>query len=131
MRAEITLLIADRNPNVRNFLKRELAKDGYLVITAKNGQEVVRWAYHPGSPQLLIVDPDFPDMKESSVLIKIRDRLPALPVILYTDIESFEICSKILDQAVFLEKRENNVEDLKKMVLHILQNASPQSRTDN
>ena len=45
MKKEYTILIADRNPNVRGLLKRELENEGYLVKMAKNAREVLDWAY--------------------------------------------------------------------------------------
>lgn len=44
MEKKFTLLIADRNRNVREFLKRELIAEGYGVKVARNGQEILKWA---------------------------------------------------------------------------------------
>jgi CheY-like chemotaxis protein len=36
-----TILIADRNPNVRELLKRELVAEGYSVQLARSSREVL------------------------------------------------------------------------------------------
>lgn len=126
-----TLLIADRNHNVRNFLEREMTAAGYQVLMAKNGREVVKWAYCQDPPQLLVLDLDLPDLQESAVLVKIKDRIPLLPVILYTDSFSYETHSEFLDQAVFLEKREKSIEDLKQAVSCCLKGDTPDASFTN
>ncbi|MBU1398308.1 MAG: response regulator, partial [Proteobacteria bacterium] len=57
----IKILIADRNSNVREFLRREMMAEGYSVELAENGREVLKWAYHREPADLLILDPDLPD----------------------------------------------------------------------
>lgn len=42
---KFTILIADRNSNVREFLKREMMTEGYRVRLAKDSREVLKWAF--------------------------------------------------------------------------------------
>jgi CheY-like chemotaxis protein len=79
-----TILIADRNPRVRDFLRRELISDGYQTKIAKDGREVLQVIDADESCELLILDLDMPHMSGLSVLETIQRRKPSLPVIIHT-----------------------------------------------
>ena len=83
MKGSFTILIADRNRHVREFLRREMIKEGYHVREAKNGQEVLREVYTHEHLDLLILDPDLPDVNISIILEKLENRIPALPVVIH------------------------------------------------
>ena len=70
MKKEYKILIADRNSHVREFLKREMLAEGYIVQLAENGREVLKWTYSREPIDLLILDPDLPDAEESLLLKK-------------------------------------------------------------
>jgi len=40
MPAELTILVADPNPHIRQFLKRELMRAGYKVLEATNYNDI-------------------------------------------------------------------------------------------
>ena len=120
MNTQYTLLIADRNPNVRSFLRREMEGEGYRVVLAKNAVEVVQWAFRQGPLDLVILDPDLPDSSEMIVLEHLKDRIPAVQLIIHTfpsDDASYEDFPNI---AAFIEKRGNSIELLKGAVRRIL-----------
>jgi len=114
------ILIADRNSHVREFLRREMLAEGYSVQLAENGREVLKWAYHRESADLLILDPDLPDTEESLLLKKLNQRIPYLPVILHTFHSDYMSASKIIHPTEFVEKGGSSIEKLKKMVAEIL-----------
>ena len=129
MQKEFTILIADRNPHVREFLKREMIAAGYRIRLAENGKEVVKWTYHQEPLDLLILDPDLPDLEESAVMQKLRNRIPVLPVILHTYMPGHENDWNLLAEAVFVEKQGNSIERLKQVVANMLQTALTQPET--
>ena len=115
-----TILVADRNPNVREFLKREMMAEGYRVLQAKNSREVLKQVFSQTPLDLLIFDLDLPDAGEVEIFEKLNDRIPQLPVVLHafqTDRVNFP---ETIIPAVFVEKRGNSVERLKKVVAEIL-----------
>lgn len=120
MKKEFKILIADRNSNVRDFLKREMTAAGYTVELAENGREVLKRAYHRDPIDLLILDPDLPDAEESLLLKKLRLKTPYLPVVLHTFFSDYITTSKIFDPTVFVEKGGNSIEQLKKVIAGIL-----------
>jgi len=124
MEKEYKILIADRNSNVREFLRREMLTEGYSVQLAENGREVLKWAYHREPADLLILDPDLPDAEESLLLKKLRKRAPYLPVIFHTFFSDYISASKIIHPAEFVEKGGSSIEKLKKVVAEILKKSA-------
>ncbi len=120
MKEEVTILVADRNRHIREFLRRELTEQGYRVRLAKNGREILKWIYSHEPFHLLILDPDLPDAKEVAVLEELNDRIPALPVILHAFHSDYNNHLKALEQWVFVEKVGNSIERLKEVISEML-----------
>ena len=115
-----TILVADRNPNVREFLKREMMAEGYRVLQAKNSREVLKQVFSQTPLDLLIFDLDLPDAGEVEIFEKLNDRIPQLPVVLHSfQTDRFNFPEAIIS-AIFVEKRGNSVERLKKVVAKML-----------
>ena len=120
MEKEFKILVADRNQNVREFIKRELMAEGYRVGLAKNVQEVLKKIYQPETLDLLILDPDLPGTDKLSLLKELQDRIPALPVVVHTYLTDYTDHTNILSELAFVEKSGSSVEGLKKKVYEIL-----------
>ena len=117
---EFTILIADRNPNVRELLKREMMAEGYRVLQAKNSREVLKQVFSQTPLDLLIFDLDLPDAGEVEIFEKLNDRIPQLPVVLHSfQTDRFNFPEAIIS-AIFVEKRGNSVEQLKKLIAKML-----------
>jgi CheY-like chemotaxis protein len=126
LKEAFTILIADRNPNVRELLKRELVAEGYRVELARSGREVLGFISDPAKAlDLVIVDPDLPDMGEFSLLEVIRTRAPDLPVVVHTFLTEYINHPVVLSSAV-VEKDGRHVDRLKDVVGEVLRNYSPQ-----
>ena len=115
-----TLLIADRNPHVRMFLKREMTAAGYRVRLADNARDVLTWAFQGDPIDLIILDPDLPDADETHVLEHLLDRIPVLPVVVHTYPSEYGSSSKNMNDVIFVEKRGSSVERLKQVVYETL-----------
>lgn len=120
MKQEVNILIADRNPHVREFLRREMIADGYCVRLAENGRQLLKWIYHNEPLDLLIVDPDLPDIDVSSLLTKLQNRIPFLPVVVHSFLPDYSDHSDELSHFLLVEKKGNSIEHLKKIVHDIL-----------
>jgi DNA-binding NtrC family response regulator len=123
-----TILIADRNPNIREFLKREMMAEGYQVRLARNGKEVLRWVYHQDPLDLLILDPDLPDAGEVPLLEKLSNRIPTLPVVVHTFLSDYTNYPALVSSDVFVEKKGTSIEGLKKVIGKILGMTEPQEK---
>ncbi len=120
-----TILIADRNPRVRDFLRRELISEGYQTKIAKDGREVVEMTQGDDSCELLILDLDMPHMSGLGVLETIQRLRPSLPVIIHTFATEYEKHPAVQRAAGFWEKRGNNIDGFKAMVLQVLKKSYP------
>jgi CheY-like chemotaxis protein len=117
----VTVLIADRNRHVREFLRREFLSEGYRVLTAKNGEEVLKQVCKPGPLDVLVLDLDLPGANESDLLDVLQDRIPRLPLVLHTfDSEDEGREGAFMQADAFVEKRGNSVDRLKKVVRDLL-----------
>ena len=114
------LLITDRNPHVREFLKRELAAAGFNVRLARSGREILDRIYQRDPVDLLVLDPDLPDPDKSSILKKLKNRIPPLPVVIHSFATELPTCRKYLQASAFVEKSGSSVENLKQVIIQIL-----------
>ena len=121
MREKYNILIADRNPHVRELLRREMMLEGYQVKLAKTGREVINCTLRQDSFDLLILDPDLPDTDESFLLKKLGERIPPLPVVVHSFLSENKEQQDILTTATFVEKRGSSIDHLKKIVAEILE----------
>lgn len=120
MKTNFTLLIADRNPNVRKFLQREMTAAGYRILLAENAHEVLKLAFQDKPLDMIILDPDLPDADEAHMLQHLLDRVPVLPVVVHTYPVENENGSKGMNGVVFVEKKGSSVERLKQVVYEAL-----------
>ena len=120
MENEFTILIADRNPNVRELLKREMMLEGYKIRLAKDSREVLELVFGREPLDLLILDPDLPDAGEVEIYEKLGDRIPQIPVVLHSFGTDNVNHQKSLIIAALVEKQGNSVEHLKKVVSELL-----------
>ena len=120
-----TILVADRNRYVREFLRRELTGEGYQVILVKSAQEILELMADMTYADLLILDLDLPGVKNLSVLEKAEDRVPPLPVVVHAFSSDERDYSTLPNTAVFVEKTGNNIDRLKRVVLDMLKKVYP------
>lgn len=125
MSKQFTLLIADRNRHVRDFLRREFIADGYAVELARDDKELLSIIEADQPPDLLIVDLEMPCSGGPEALETLLTRNPLLPVVIHTFLTeeaAQEVCGRA---AAFLEKRGNNIDHLKATVLTVLRKSYP------
>jgi DNA-binding NtrC family response regulator len=121
MKKKFTILVADRNPHVRKFLKRELTSEGFRVQVAENATKVLKRAYHTEPIDLIIIDPDFFDGDQDALIKQLQNRIPMLPVVIHSFQSNGEPYPADSRHTFFIEKREDSIEHLKKIANDILQ----------
>ena len=117
--AQITLLVADRNPHVREFLKRELQANGCQVQLASTGQEMMQ-RIQTVLPDILILDPDMPDVTDISLIRYIHHAYPQMPVVVHSLLTEVIYQLDASCPVVFVEKRGNSIDHLKHAIKDIL-----------
>ena len=109
------ILLADRNRHVRDFLRRELSAEGYVVEVARDGREVLERLNGDDPPHLLILDLEIPYLDETEVWARLQDRQPALPVVIHSFLPAYPTNLSLPIAATFLEKKGDT--DLLKAVV--------------
>ena len=127
MKKEFNLLIADRNPHVRKFLRREMTAEGYQVRLAKSAREVLNRVYSSEPFDLIILDPDLSDASEVNLFERLEDRIPALPIVIHGFLIDYQESSTVNRSATFVAKQGNSSETLKKVVYELLLKSHPKS----
>jgi len=115
------IIVADRNPHVRQFLKREFGAAGYHVHLAESAKEVIKIAHQSGSCDVLILDPDLPDTDPALLLDELCTYIPGLPVVIHTFSSSIRDLQNHAGTITMIEKNGNSIETLKELVAGILQ----------
>ncbi|MBR9981780.1 MAG: response regulator [Desulfatitalea sp.] len=114
-----TILIADRNPYVRQFLQREMHRAGYAVLLADSGRQVLFWVERGLALDLIILDPDLPDADICHLLKQLNHRFPQLPIVIHGHAEDEAKC--IHNKGIrFVEKGGNSVERIVQVVENAL-----------
>lgn len=124
MRTEFTILIADRNRNIREFLQRELIAEGHRVILACDGRQVLK-IISIESPDLLILDLDIPYVDELRIFDQLQNEKLIIPVVFHTLLTGYANHPAIQKAAAFVEKDGNNINSLKEMVNEVLRKHYP------
>jgi DNA-binding NtrC family response regulator len=123
LKSEYTILIADRNSHVREFIKREMIKEGFRVILSETGKDVINVVFKCLELDLVLLDPDLPDMEEDLLLKKIGDRFPPIPVVIHAFDSEKTNYFLYLKQSAFVVKGGQSIEVLKKVVIEVLEDA--------
>jgi DNA-binding NtrC family response regulator len=125
MQKEFHLLVVDRNPHIRNFLKREFQSQGYNVQLAKNGRELVDRIYSSAPIDLVIIDPDIPDVSQLNLFKSLEDRVPSLPFVIHSDLIDYLESTSHISKATFVPKQGSSSETLKDVVWNLLKKSYP------
>lgn len=122
------IIVADRNPRIRGFLRRELADNGYHVQLVENGKELLNLIDSRLHIDLIVLDPDFPGMDPIEMAQKIGDRIPQLPVVLFCFRESEELSAFVNGTVFHVEKNGQSIDILKETIQSILSGAESIAR---
>ena len=123
------IIVADRNPHVRQFLAREFGAVGYHVHLAESAKEVIEIAHQSGTCDVLVLDPDLPDTDPALLLDELSTRIPRLPVVVHSissNIKDLQNRSGIIR---IIEKSGNSIEILKELIASILQESGCSSES--
>ena len=125
LRSDFTILIADRNPRVRDLLKRELMEEGYQILAAQNDREVLELVTGAGAPALLVLDLAIPYANGIDLVMSLKDKRPDLPIIIHTLYPEYEWRSLAGAVDAFLQKK-GNIDGLKKTIRSVLDKRYPE-----
>lgn len=114
------VVIVDRNPNVRELLRRELSLEGFRILLTGKGKELIERIDQGETVDLLILDPDIPDMDHRVLIETIRHRLPGLPIILHGFILDVRDFGKLPGPITLVEKQADSIDRLKQTITDMM-----------
>ena len=100
-----TVLLVEDEDMVRAVAERALVRQGYTVLTAENGEAALDLLETSGRPDLLISDVMMPLMDGPTMVRRVRERYPDLPVLFMSGYAEEQLRKSIdLDNVAFLAK---------------------------
>lgn len=124
MSESFTILIADRNRHIREFLQRELSGEGYRTQLSNDGREVLK-LLTTDPPDLLILDLEMPYVNGVSILEHLQSGHKVIPVIVHAFSSAEVLDSHTRYPVAFVEKDGKNIEGLKTVVIQVLERHYP------
>ena len=109
------IMVTDTNHHVRDLLKRELEKEGYVVFCVGNGLDAYHTLCRSTPVDLMILDPELLYPYGHSLFSDVLANNPALQIIVhaYPDF----ICDlKPGNNVHFVEKNATSIHSLKKII---------------
>jgi DNA-binding response OmpR family regulator len=86
------ILVADDEVMIRNLVTILLQREGYIVLSASDGQEGLELSRkYPGIIDLVITDVDMPRMNGTDLCAHLREERPGIKVIVMSGAEMGEI----------------------------------------
>ena len=100
-----TVLLVEDEAMVRAVAERALARQGYTVLTAENGDAALELLEKVDKPDLLISDVVMPGMDGPTMVHQVRKRYPDLPILFMSGYAEEQLRKSIdLDNVAFLPK---------------------------
>ncbi len=119
---ETIVLVADRNPRVRDLIRRELSGEACRVIMSDRSGTLLAHAFGQPPARILIIDPDLPEMDPMELLEKIRNRIPPLRLIIHAlPVNDYE--QMLSPPDIRIEKTAQSVEQIRRTVRRLLTEA--------
>ena len=100
-----TVMLVEDEDMVRAVAERALARQGYSVLTAENGEAALDLIAATGRPDLLVSDVVMPGMDGPTMVRRVRERYPDLPILFMSGYAEEQLRRSIdLDNVAFLPK---------------------------
>ncbi len=118
MQKKFLILIAERNPHIRNLVRRELVAEGYDVFTVENVLQLKNWFSLRREPDVLVLDPELSGNEEHNIW-ELLETYPQLPVIIYCLCPDQWIGMRGPNRSALVEKNGNSITFLKHQIERI------------
>ena len=120
MKNGFNILVADRNPRIRNFVERELRSEGYRVSTAESVAQLMHWITSGRLPDLVVLDPDLPGGGAEDHVWPLLARHPQLPVVFHCQAADIPMPMPRMACTVIVEKSADSIDLLKRQIALLL-----------
>lgn len=120
MQGLLTILVTDTNRHVRDLLRRELASEGYGVIVARDGRELLAHLRGDNLPDLIILDPELQDAGGLAVQKRLRGGACSIPVVIHGYSGEYPAGAVPLSAGAAFVEKTGNTDELKCVVRDVL-----------
>jgi CheY-like chemotaxis protein len=119
------ILISDRNPNILDFIKRELDSDIYEIKLTKNGGTILNSVISDKPPDLIVLDLDLQSTIGGYEVLEALNKLnKTIPIIIHSYNNIYTDHDILTNTSCFIEKKRN-LEELKVAIYELLKNYYP------
>ncbi len=123
MKKNLVILIAERNPHIRNLVQRELLAEGHHVFTVENVLQLKNWIFYRRAPDILVLDPDLPGSEQHN-LWQLLEEYPQMPLIIHSLLPDQLGDVGVLRRFALVEKNGNSITFLKHQIKRIVNETS-------
>jgi CheY-like chemotaxis protein/anti-sigma regulatory factor (Ser/Thr protein kinase) len=96
----VRVLVAEDDPAVRRILTAHLTSSGHEVVAVENGRRALDLLERGETFALILTDLNMPDLDGEELLLEVKARMPATPVIIVTAVQdSAAISAAFLNDA--------------------------------
>ncbi|CCH47927.1 response regulator [Pseudodesulfovibrio piezophilus] len=128
--ADIKIIIVDRNPRMRDFLRREFAKRNFAIEGVSCVTELFFKLETAPLPHVVILDIDTSESSGRDLLHQMEKRFPQIPLILHTYLQDLPDDTTLYQVTAMVEKN-GNPEKLTSMVTAVFAELYPELNADN
>ena len=111
------ILIVDDDQNILRLYKEELEDEGYIIVTASNGQEAIEM-FDKEDPDLVTLDILLPDIDGIKLLRQMKEKKPRLPIIMSTAYDYRDDFAVWASEAYIV--KSSDLDELKAMIKNLL-----------
>lgn len=122
--SDVRILIVERNPRMRDFLRREFSKRNFMVEGASCGSELFAKLDCGAATHILIMDVNTSEGTGRELLQQVINRYPHIPVILHTYLQDLSEDPSLLKVKAMVEKN-GNPDNLTRMVARVFEELYP------
>lgn len=120
-----SILLVDDNSNGLKARKMVLEEQGYNIVTASNGADALEH-FATGRFNVVVTDYKMPRMDGLELIAKLRDREPALPIVLISGfVDALGLNEENTKADAVIQKSAHEVSHLCHAVMRLLRQKSP------
>jgi len=119
--AQKPILVADDDASIRSLLKQLLADEGFAVLEARTGREVVE-RVSEASPALVIMDIRMPELDGIEVLSRLKASSPKTAVLIMTALGNSNLAVRAMELGAFdYITKPFELDKISRTVKHVLE----------
>ena len=111
------LMIVDDDTNIQRLYKEELEEEGYDIVIAGTGKDALEM-FERENPDIVTLDILMPDIDGISLLRKMKEKRPDIPIIMSTAYDYRDDFAVWASEAYIV--KSSDLEELKKTIKKLL-----------